>query len=45
MSAFNGWAKEIVDTGGEATLVRVKDIEGMPYPAVIGLFNDARTRD
>jgi hypothetical protein len=42
---FQWLAKEIVDTGGEATLVRVKDIEGMPYPAVIGPFNDARTRD
>ena len=38
-------AKEIVDTGGEATLVRVKDIEGMPYAAVVALFNDARSRD
>jgi hypothetical protein len=42
---FQWLAKEIVDTGGEATLVRVKDIEGMPHPAVIALFNDARVRD
>jgi len=42
---FQWLAKEIVDTGGEATLVRVKDIEGMPYSAVIALFNDARSRD
>src|SRR6201993_861740 len=27
---FQWLAKEIDDTGGEATLVRVKDIEGMP---------------
>src|SRR5215468_1524053 len=27
---FQWLTKEIVDTGGEATLVRVKDIEGMP---------------
>ena len=42
---FQWIAKEIVDTGGEATLVRVKDIEGMPYAAVVALFNDARSRD
>ena len=30
---FQWLAKEIVDTGGEATLVRVKDIEGMPHAA------------
>jgi hypothetical protein len=42
---FQWLAKEIVDTGGEATLVRVKDIEGMPHAAVIALFNEARVRD
>jgi len=42
---FQWLAKEIVDIGGEATLVRVKDIEGMPYAAVVALFNDARSRD
>jgi hypothetical protein len=42
---FQWIAKEIVDSGGEATLVRVKDIEGMPYAAVVALFNDARSRD
>jgi hypothetical protein len=42
---FQWLAKEIIDTGGEATLVRVKDIEGMPYAAVVALFNDARSRD
>jgi hypothetical protein len=42
---FQWLAKEIVDTGGEATLVRVKDIEGMPHAAVIALFNDARARE
>jgi hypothetical protein len=42
---FQWLAKEIVDTGGEATLVRVKDIEGMPHAAIVALFNDARARD
>ena len=37
--------KEIVDTGGEATLVRVEEIEGMPHAAVVALFNDARSKD
>ena len=42
---FQWIAKEIVDAGGEATLVRVKDIEGMPYSAVVALFNEVRSRD
>jgi hypothetical protein len=42
---FQWLAKEIVDTGGEATLVRVKDIEGMPHSAIVALFNDSRARD
>src|SRR6266704_7095123 len=42
---FQWLAKEIVDTGGEATLVRVKEIEGMPHAAIVALFNEARARD
>jgi hypothetical protein len=42
---FQWLAKEINDTGGEATLVRVKDIEGLPYATVVALFNEARGRD
>jgi hypothetical protein len=42
---FQWLAKEIDDSGGEATLVRVKDIEGMPYAAVVALFNEARVRE
>ena len=42
---FQWLAKEIVDTGGEATLVRFKDIEGMPHAAIVALFNEARARD
>jgi hypothetical protein len=42
---FQWLGKEIVDTGGEATLVRVKDIEGMPHAAIVALFNEARARD
>ena len=42
---FQSLAKEIVDNGGEAALVRVKDVEGMPYPALIAMFNEARARE
>src|SRR5246127_46693 len=42
---FQWLAKEIDDGGGEDTLVRVKDIEGMPYAEVVALFNEARARD
>src|ERR1700719_3706531 len=37
--------KEIVDVGGEATLARVAELEGMPYAALVSLFNDARSKD
>ena len=42
---FQSLAKEIVDNGGEAALVRVKDIEGTPYAAVVAMFDEARARD
>jgi hypothetical protein len=42
---FQWLAKEITDVGGEATLVRVKDIEGMPHGAMVAMFNEARARD
>lgn len=42
---FQSLAKEIVNNGGEAALVRVKDIEGMPYAALVAMFNEARARE
>ena len=42
---FQWLAKEIVDMGGESTLARVKEIEGMPPTALIALFNEARQKD
>src|SRR5690242_10277216 len=39
---FQQLAKAIVACGGEATLVRVKDIEGVSHAAVMALFNEAR---
>ena len=42
---FQSLAKEIVDSGGESALVRVKEIEGMPYAALVAMFNEARARE
>jgi hypothetical protein len=42
---FQWLGKEVVDVGGEATLARVADIEGMPHAAVVSLFNAARSKD
>ena len=42
---FQWLTKLIRDSGGEATLVRVREIEGMPNEKLIGLFNEARDRD
>jgi hypothetical protein len=42
---FQWLGKEIVDVGGEATLARVAELEGMPYAALVSLFNDARSKD
>jgi hypothetical protein len=42
---FQWLGKEVVDAGGEATLARVAELEGMPYAALVSLFNDARSKD
>ena len=42
---FQSLAKQIVDNGGESALVRVKEIEGMPYAALVAMFNEARARE
>src|SRR5205085_584193 len=42
---FRWLTKLIRDSGGEATLVRVREIEGMPNEKLIGLFSDARDRE
>src|SRR6201994_2571733 len=42
---FQWLGKEIVDVGGEATLARVAELEGIPYSALVSLFNDARSKD
>jgi hypothetical protein len=42
---FQWLGKEVVDAGGEATLARVAELEGMPYAALVSLFNDVRSKD
>jgi hypothetical protein len=42
---FQWLTKLIRDSGGEATLVRVREIEGMPNERLVALFNDARDRE
>src|SRR2546423_13253630 len=41
---FQWLTKLIRDSGGEATLVRVREIEGMANEKLVGLFNYARGR-
>ena len=38
-------SKEILDAGGEATLIRVAEIDGMSNEAVVAMFNEARTAE
>src|SRR5260221_12458757 len=42
---FQWLAKRVRDDGGEATLIRAKEIEGLPHEKVMQLFNDERGRD
>ena len=42
---FQWLSTQIRDAGGDATLIRVSEIEGMPYDKVVQLFNDARAAD
>lgn len=42
---FQWLTKLIRDSGGEATLVRVREIEGMPNEKLVALFNEARDRE
>ena len=35
----------VSNDGGEATLVRVREIEGLPNEKLIGMFNDARDKE
>src|SRR5439155_17353369 len=42
---FQWLARQIQDEGGEATLIRVVEIEGLPNARIVQLFNNARAHD
>lgn len=42
---FQWLAKQVREGGGEATLIRAREIEGMPNDKIIDLFNKARDKD
>ena len=42
---FQWLTQHIRDTGGDATLVRARDIEGLPNEELIALFNAARAKE
>src|SRR5947208_8869743 len=42
---FQWLAQQIRDYGGDATLVRAQEIEGLTRDSVVTMFNDARAKD
>ena len=42
---FQWLAKQVVDYGGDSTLIRAQQIEGLPDPKIVALFNAARDND
>jgi len=42
---FQWLAKQIEDDGGDATLIRVAEIEGLKHPQIVQLFNHARAEE
>ena len=42
---FRWFTKQINDGGGEATLIRARNIESMSHPQLVALFNGARAED
>src|SRR5215471_17250799 len=45
LERFQWLSKQIVDAGGEATLIRVGGIDGVSNQEVVGMFNSARASD
>ncbi len=45
LERFQWLSKEIRDAGGEATLIRVAEIEGVSNEAVVAMFNEARAAE
>jgi hypothetical protein len=42
---FQWLAKQVVDYGGDSTLIRAQQIEGLPDAKIVALFNAARDND
>ena len=42
---FQWLSRQILDASGEATLIRVAEIDGVSNEEIIGMFNDARAAD
>jgi hypothetical protein len=42
---FQWLAKQVTDYGGDSTLIRAQQIEGLPDTRIVGLFNAARDSD
>jgi hypothetical protein len=42
---FQWLAKQVVDYGGDSTLIRAQQIEGLPDAKIVALFNGARDED
>jgi hypothetical protein len=42
---FQWFAKEVRDYGGESTLIRAKEIEGLPNRKLVDLFNSTRAKE
>jgi hypothetical protein len=42
---FQWLAKQVVDYGGDSTLIRAQQIEGLPDAKIVALFNAARDHD
>lgn len=45
LERFQWFSRQIRDAGGEATLIRVAEIDGMSNGELVGMFNDARATE
>jgi hypothetical protein len=45
LERFQWLSKQIVDAGGDANLIRVREIDGVSSQEVMGMFNSARAAD
>lgn len=45
LERFQWLSRQIVDAGGDATLIRVAEIDGVSDQEIIGMFNDTRAAD